>query len=179
MDSRPTEGNNDQRAHVSCPTGSSRCASLAFGATPIGALSHSTVQGHITTTHNSALPRVVEVHRTKPLCVKSQCSGAREARRMMPLSTAGGSGLSLSWVRELTDPKCRCSGFSRPRWIRVAPDRRPGLVINSWRGRRFGVVARRRRRSAVSMRGVLLCGSCLRLGGVGSRRVRVCRERLG
>jgi len=38
------------------------------------------------------------------------------ARAVDP-STRVGLGRSVScWVREWLSPKCRCSGFSRPRW---------------------------------------------------------------
>ena len=47
--------------------------------------------------------------RSKPLCVKGPFRGASRQRRGRGRSWWSGPGVTV--------PKCRCSGFSRPRWI--------------------------------------------------------------
>jgi hypothetical protein len=59
-------------------------------------------------------------HNEASLC-QERMFGCSRARRMMPLSTAA-SGRIIVAVGPGTDsPKCRCSGFSRPRWIPESP----------------------------------------------------------
>jgi hypothetical protein len=54
-----------------------------------------------------------EVTRSKPLCVKGGLLGA--------LKQARGGGRSVVVGPGVTDPKCRCQGASRPRWIQSRP----------------------------------------------------------
>ena len=82
-------------------------------------------------------------------------------------------------VREVADPKCRCAGVSRPRWICVTPrgalpDPRPrALWRPSWR--RCGAGGTARRRSAASGSASLRPWSCRRRACAGSRPGRGCR----
>ena len=129
---------------------------------------------------NDVRPSEVEGRHQKPLCVKGQFLeglgrvGWARCRCGLGgwLSLLSGPGTDLSEVP--------VSGFNPVALdYRVAPACRPGPTFSAGCGRRFGVAARPRRRSAASTRATLLCGSCPRLGDEGSRRVPVCRDRLG
>ena len=104
-------------------------------------------------THNTkySLPDALERRQSSAerflfVCQGLRCGGF--GRALVGPSTRRGLGRSVGCrVREWLSPKCRCSGFSRPRWsLRVVPDCPPGPAssLAARAGRRRRGVGRRR-----------------------------------